>query len=241
MQYSAVPAGDRTCASIIGINPLEPTRGAFAQHVGNPTSALLRIPANMSFETATALCTCFIPSGLALFQSLQLPGSPAVPSTKPLQVLVYGGATAIDTATIQFLRLAGFVPIVTCSPHSNELVKSYGAAAAFDYKGLDCTAQIRRHTKNGLDYALDCVTTRDSMQIGYASLGRAGGRYTALDQYPEDVAAKRKIFKADWVIGSSTLGIDIEWPAPHGRNADPEAFQFGVRWKGVVQDLLDQG
>jgi NADPH:quinone reductase-like Zn-dependent oxidoreductase len=233
--------GDRVCASIMGMNPLEPGHGAFAQHVGTHANALVRIPGDMSFEVAASLCTCFMTCGLALFKSLQLPGNPTTPSTTPLQVLVYGGATATGTAAIQLLRLAGFTPVVTCSPHSTELVKAYGAEAAFDYKDPECASKIRAYTKNNLRYALDCITNRSSMQICYASLGRAGGRYTALDPYSEDVAASRKIIKAAWVVGPSMLGMDIGWPAPHGRKADADLFKFGMEWKKLVEELMAKG
>ncbi|KAI0447630.1 putative zinc-binding dehydrogenase family oxidoreductase [Xylaria telfairii] len=233
--------GDRVCAAIMGMNPLQPSYGAFAEHVGAPCSALFKIPPAISFERASSLCTCFMTCGLALFQSLQLPGDPLSPSTKRLPVLVYGGATATGTAAIQLLRLAGFAPVVTCSPHSYELVKSYGADIAFDYHDPNCAAQIRAHTRNALRYALDCITTTQSMQTCYAALGRAGGRYTALDPYPEAVAASRKIIKADWVVGPAMLGIEIGWPAPHGRAADLEMFAFGQKWKATVQQLLDKG
>nr|A0A2Z5XAK4.1 RecName: Full=Trans-enoyl reductase phm4; Short=ER phm4; AltName: Full=Phomasetin biosynthesis cluster protein 4 [Pyrenochaetopsis sp.]BBC43187.1 trans-enoyl reductase [Pyrenochaetopsis sp.] len=233
--------GDRVCASIMGMNPLEPDHGAFAQHVATHANALVRIPETMSFEEAAALCTCFMTCGLALFQSLGLPGSPVKPSASATQVLVYGGATATGTAAIQLLRLAGFTPIATCSPHSNELVKTFGAEATFDYNDPECAAKIRAFTKNGLRYALDCITNRSSMQICYGSLGRVGGRYTALDPYPEDIAATRKIVKAAWVVGPIMLGHDIGWPAPHGRKADPDLFKFGMEWKKLVEGLMAKG
>ncbi|EAW07628.1 zinc-binding alcohol dehydrogenase family protein [Aspergillus clavatus NRRL 1] len=236
-----IKVGDRVCAAIMGMNPLEPMHGAFSEHVGAHAFALVKIPDAVTFESAAALCTSFMTCGLALFKSLQLPSDPLSPTEKPIPVLVYGGASASGTAAIQLLRLAGYRPIVTCSPHSYEMVKSYGAEATFDYHGPDCAAQIRAYTKNGLRYALDCISTVQSMQICYAALGRAGGRYTALDPYPTAVAATRKIVKADWVIGPAMLGLDIGWPAPHGRKADADMFDFGQRWKATVQQLLDKG
>ncbi|KAI0186918.1 putative zinc-binding dehydrogenase family oxidoreductase [Astrocystis sublimbata] len=236
-----IKIGDRVCAAIMGMNSLEPTHGAFSEYVGAHASALVKMPAVMSFESAAALCTCFMTCGLALFRSLRLPGDPLSPSAKPLPVLVYGGATATGTAAIQLLRLSGFIPVVTCSPHSYDLVKSYGAEIAFDYHDSNCAAQIREHTRNSLCYVLDCITTTQSMQTCYAALGRAGGRYTALDPFPEAVAATRKIVKADWVIGPTMLGLEIAWPAPHRRDPDPDTFAFGQEWKATVQELLHKG
>lgn len=233
--------GDRVWAAIMGQNPLDPQLGAFAEHTGTRAPLLIKLPDTVSFETGSALGTSFMTAGLALFKSLALPGYPLGPSVKPIPVLVYGGSTATGTAAIQLLRLAGFTPVVTCSSHSFELVKSYGAEAVFDYRAPDCAAAIREHTRNGLKYALDCITTGESMQICYAMLGRSGGRYTALDPYPEAVAATRKIVKADWVLGPVMLGGEIGWPAPHGRPADMDMYAFGVKWSKTVQELLHRG
>ncbi|KAF2471758.1 putative zinc-binding dehydrogenase family oxidoreductase [Lindgomyces ingoldianus] len=236
-----IKVGDRVCVVVMGMNPLEPTLGSFAEHVGARPISVIKLPDAVSFETGAALGTSFMTAGLALFKSLALPGYPLAPSATPLPVLVYGGSTATGTAAIQLLRLAGFTPVATCSPHNFDLVKSYGAEAVFDYRSPDCGAAIRAHTRNGLRYALDCITTTESMQLCYASLGRAGGRYTALDPYPLAVAATRKIVKADWVLGPTMMGTNIGWPAPHGRPADPEAYEFAVKWTATVQELLNKG
>ncbi|TPX17557.1 uncharacterized protein E0L32_012150 [Thyridium curvatum] len=237
-----IDVGDRVCAAIMGQDPLEPALGAFAEHIGVRAAGLIKLPDAVSFERGAAIGTSFMTAGLALFKSLGLPGQPLQPSKKPLPVLVYGGSTATGTAAIQLLRLAGFVPVATCSPHNFELVKSYGAANVFDYRAPNCAAAIRAHTRNELKYALDCITTAESMGICYAALGRAGGRYTALDPYPETVAATRKIINPDWVLGPVMLGRAIAWPPPHGpRPADPEMLAFGMCWRKTIQDLLGQG
>ncbi|XWW93083.1 hypothetical protein V2A60_001011 [Cordyceps javanica] len=238
---SKVKVGDRVCAAIMGMNPLEPTHGAFGELVGAPASALFHIPDSVSFESASALCTCFMTCGLALFSSLQIPGRPLSPVAESTPVLVYGGATASGTAAIQLLRLSGYLPIATCSPHSFDLVKSYGAEAAFDYHDPECAARIREYTKNGLYFALDCITTTQSMRICYGAIRRSGGRYTSLDPFPATIAATRKMVKADWVIGPTMLGLDIGWPEPHNRRADPDLFKFGQQWKENVQQLFDRG
>lgn len=236
-----IRVGDRVCCVLMGMNPLEPGLGAFAEHVGARPIGVMKLPDDVSFESGSAIGTSFMTAGLALFKSLDLPGYPLAPSTKPIPVLVYGGSTATGTAAIQLLRLAGFAPVATCSPHNFDMIKSYGAEAVFDYRSPDCAASIRKYTSNGLRYALDCITTTESMQISYACLGRAGGKYTALDPYPPAIAATRKMVKADWVLGPTMLGRDIGWPAPHGREADIDAYKFAVKWTATVQELLNKG
>ncbi|KAK4201206.1 Enoyl reductase LovC [Triangularia verruculosa] len=233
--------GDRVCGAVMGMNPNHPDVGAFANYVGARADRVLRIPSSLPYHDGAALATSFMTAGLALFNSLKLPGSPLHPTANAKPVLVYGGSTATGTAALQLLRLAGFTPIATCSPRNYELVKSYGAEQVFDYRSPDCAVTIREYTNNALEYSLDCITTVESMKICYAAIGRRGGRYTALDPFPDVVANTRRVVKADWVLGPVMLGKDIGWPAPHGRPANPELSAFGVEWVRTVQSLLEQG
>ncbi len=98
----------------------------------------------------------------------------------------------------------------------------------------------RAQTKNNLGFALDCVSTVESTTFCYAALGRGGGRYTALDPVPEH-AHTRKAVKADWVLGPSIFGEEINWPAPYAREGSPEAVAFASKLFAVLQKLLDTG
>jgi hypothetical protein len=98
----------------------------------------------------------------------------------------------------------------------------------------------RDYTQNNLRLALDCISTIESTQACYGALGRAGGRYTALDPVPEH-AFSRKAVKADWVLGPSIFGEEIKWPPPYGRPGSSEAVDFATRYFKVLQTLLDEG
>lgn len=233
--------GDRVCGTVMGMNPQKPAVGAFATYVGAPGDLTLSIPSNVTFESAAAFGTVFATAGLALFKSLGLRATPSHPAKKPFPVLVYGGSTATGTAAIQLLRLSHLEPIVTCSPHNFNLVKSYGAVEAFDFRSPTCATDIRHFTKNSLCYALDCITGQKSIQLCYAAIGRAGGKYTSLDPYPETVAKTRKVIVADWVMGPTLIGEDITWPPPHDFKGSKELREFGEDWFKVLQGLLDEG
>ncbi|KAH6867727.1 chaperonin 10-like protein [Thelonectria olida] len=234
-----IHVGDRVCTATMGMNPLDPTVGAFAEYTAAVEWILLKIPPNLSFEEGASLGISFMTTGLALFKSLGLPGNPLAPTPKPIPVLVFGGSSATGTAAIQLLKLAGFEPIATCSPPNFGLVKSFGASAVFDYRAPNCTADIRKHTKNNIRYALDCISTTASMQFCYQAIGRAGGKYTALEPYSEAVAQTRKMVKPDWIMGPQMLGKEIVWPEPHWRPADAEMGEFGHSWTATLRKLLD--
>lgn len=233
--------GDRVCTASIGMNPHDPTNGAFAEYTATVERILLKLPPSLSFEEGASIGISFMTTGLALFKSLGLPGNPLERSTHPVPVLVFGGSSSTGTAAIQLLKIAGFEPVATCSPHNFDLVKSYGASAVFDFRAPRCTTDIRNYTKNGLKFALDCISTTASMQFCYEALGRAGGKYTALEPYAEAVAQTRKVIKPDWIMGPQMTGKEIAWPEPHWRPADPEMGKFGATWTITLQKLLDSG
>lgn len=236
-----VKVGDRVCTSVMGMNPLKPTVGAFAEYTTALDTLLLKLPPSMSFQQGASLPTSFITAGLSLFHASGLPSRPFEPSSKPTTVLVYGGSSATGTAAIQLLKLAGFDIVTTCSPHNFDLVRGYGAGTVFDYKAPDCASEIRKHTRNGLKYALDCISTMSSMQFCYQALGRSGGRYTALEPYPESISQTRKIVKANWILALQILGHKIAWPEPHRRPADPAVIEFGAAWTVTLNRLLEEG
>lgn len=128
--------------------------------------------------------------------------------------------------------------ITTCSPRNFDLVKSYGADVVFDYKSPTCGADIRAHTGNALDYALDCITEESSMKICYQAIGRCGGKYTALDPHP---ACTRKVVEPDWILASKLGGKPCSWPAPYGNDGEPAVKEFARPFFTVIQQLFDAG
>jgi NADPH:quinone reductase-like Zn-dependent oxidoreductase len=99
-------AGDPVCGAVHGSNPLDHSLGSFAHYVRVPADLLVRIPQALGWDAAAALGgvghgTC----ALALWECLQLEGSPEQPVREPTAVLVYGGSTATGTMAIQMLKL----------------------------------------------------------------------------------------------------------------------------------------
>lgn len=78
------------------------------------------------------------------------------------------------------------------------------------------------------------------MQFCYKCIGRAGGKYTSLEPFPQALH-NRPTVQPDWVLGPTLLGKPIGWPAPFARGENPEIRVFTLWWFGMVQNLLDQG
>lgn len=118
-------------------------------------------------------------------------------------------------------------------------MKSYGAEEAFDYNSPTCASDIRTYTKNSLRYALDTITSHDTMKLCYSAIGRAGGKYTALEVLPQP--SMRKTVKADWIMGITVFGKRIFLGPGYEWEPNLEHHEFGVRWVETVQPLLDAG
>lgn len=235
-----VKVGDRVLGSADSMDHKRPSGGGFAQYASTPASLTLKLPDNMSFTDAACMSTSLASAGMALWFSMSIPGTLDKPNEKKPFVLVSGGSTSTGTMAIQLLNMAGFRTIATCSPQHDELVLSFGAEKVFDYKSATCAKDIKEYTKNTLTYAIDCITVASTMKMCYEAIGRAGGRYTALDPFPE-AQATRRVVKPDWILGSTVKGRGSGWPAPYGREPDATARSFCEELYAQAQKRLDAG
>ncbi|KAK5996291.1 Enoyl reductase cheB [Cladobotryum mycophilum] len=231
--------GDRVFGAVNGSNPADTDSGSYSEYIKAVSVFTYRIPDWMSFEQAAGLSPCCIATaGVAIFQSLELPGTFEKPAEKPVDVLIYGGSTSVGGLAIQMVKLLGHRAIVTCSPKNFDLVKSYGADEVFDYKSPTCAADIKKLTRNCLKYVLDPFAEIKTMSLCFDAIGRAGGRYTALERFQEDVCNKKTV-KRELVMGASIIGFGIDIGGPYAKPESPEMRAWGVEWYQSVQRLFD--
>ena len=137
---------------------------------------------------------------------------------------------------------SGLKCITTCSPKNFDLVKSYGAEAAFDYNSSTCAQDIKTYTKNTLKYVFDVIAETKTLKLCYEAIGRTGGKYTGLEVFNESMALNmRKTVKPDWVIGLKLPGKGVDLPGGYGSPVDLECRKFGTRWFETMQRLMNSG
>lgn len=104
--------GDRVFGAVQGANPTNHQSGAFQEFVPTYEGEVLRIPGDMSYETAASIGgACIGTAAVALYCSLGLGPLPRLPPTggEPQggrkDVLVYGGSTNTGAMAIQLIKL----------------------------------------------------------------------------------------------------------------------------------------
>lgn len=237
--------GDRVLAVTFGLNASDKTAGAFAEYALATEDLSCHVPDSLSFAQASSMGLGIATAGLALFQApglnLEMPRPKPADESTPSFVLVSGGATGTGTMATQLLKIAGYTPLVTCSPANNALCESYGAAACFDYRSSTCGADIREYTANSLVSVFDCVTDASTMRMCYEAIGSSGGRYVALEAITSVVKYTRRDVRADWLMTPTITGTPVEIPGSYGRPSTPEHRIFGAELFLLAEKLLKEG
>ncbi|TGJ86284.1 hypothetical protein E0Z10_g2473 [Xylaria hypoxylon] len=213
--------GDRVCGMVHGSNPGDPGNGAFAEYVRANAQLVIKVPNSMKLSQASTLGVALATNCLALWESLNIPATPAQPSSEQFDVC--GGRV-----------------IATCSPKNFPLVKTYGADSTFDYTDRSTPEKIRALTGNRLRYALDCITDEDSVACCYTALGRTGARYTCLEQCRDELKT-RKAVKFEFLMSLEVFGDPVQLEGGYRRDSNPTRHNAAVVWFREFQRLVDEG
>ncbi|KAI1816162.1 GroES-like protein [Poronia punctata] len=227
--------------------------GAFAQYVVARADLVLKLPGHVSFEKGAGLGIGVATAALAVFdeeEGLGIPlsrlerdcGAEGEREDEEKFVLVVGGSTASGTRAMQLLRSAGYRPLTTTSAPNMPLALRFGAEKVFDYHDPATASAIRSYTSDELSLALDCVTTAETTRLCYDAMGRAGGRYVALEPFQKAVALTRPLtIEPSWIMGLTIFGEEVRLHGEYGREARPQHRILGARVFRKVQGLLERG
>jgi NADPH:quinone reductase-like Zn-dependent oxidoreductase len=119
-------------------------RGAFAEYVCAPESALVLKPEKLTFEQAASVPV----AGFTALQGLRDKGQ-IQPGQK---ALINGAAGGVGTFAVQIAKLLGAEVTGVCSTRNLEMVRSLGADHVIDYTRQDFTQSGQRY-----DLIFECV------------------------------------------------------------------------------------
>jgi NADPH:quinone reductase-like Zn-dependent oxidoreductase len=232
----AFKKGDRVAGFVHGSNAVRHNGGAFAEYVIAKGDLQILIPETMSFEAAATFGVGLTTVGQNLYQSMELPFPGDQKSeSDDTNILIYGGATATGTLAIQLAKLSGLRVVTTCSEANRSFMFELGADAVFDYHDPLVGEQIREDTDDALEIVLDTISTPQSAAICSAAISSAGGSYNAL----LEVASARDDVDSHVSMAYDLLGEPYRM-GTNERSPDSTNFEFGVKWWGLAQKLLEE-
>ncbi|KAJ8495120.1 hypothetical protein ONZ45_g12998 [Pleurotus djamor] len=212
------------------------THGAFAEYVASPVGTLLNVPDSWSFEDAAQVCLAGYTACQCLYEahSLPTPFDPAPP--QPVDILVWGGTTAVGYLVIQLAAMAGLRVITTASPRYTELLKKLGATEVFDYKDPQAGKKIHALTNGRLMHAVDCISEKTTpFQIALA-LSQEGGTIACLLTYPS------RLGKQDInVIMPLAYTVLRYWNPEECPEKRSKQIEFGARAADILNRLMESG
>jgi len=168
------------------------------------------VPSGMSEADAATYGVGFCTAAMAVFhaQGYNYPKE----EQKPGWFLVSGGSTSVGLFTLSLLRQLGINSIATASPHSFDLVKSYGADHVVDYHDKEAAIkEIQKVTGGGVVGGLECIGGDDNFNLSVRAFGEEGGQLTTLTLIPDDAIKLRREVKIDRILLYTVFGYSFEF------------------------------
>jgi NADPH:quinone reductase-like Zn-dependent oxidoreductase len=230
--------GDRVAGVVHG--GLSPERGAFAEYLKIDSDLAWKVPDDVDDAAATTFGVSAATAMLALNARLGFPYPGEKQDTQRQQtapvVFIYAGSTAAGLFTIQIAKLAGYTVVTTASPHSTDLVKSYGADAVFDYHDPDVATAIVKQYPN-ISVGVDCFSKGKSFGISDEVLKNSKGKLITLLQPPKP---KYPGVEHELILAYTLFGHPFQWLPPIGPKwlALPDDRKALARFFAVLPQLV---
>jgi len=110
----------------------------------------------------------------------------------------------------------------------------------FDYHSPTVASDIKKLTRNSLKYIVDPFSDLRTMALADEAMGRAGGRYVALESYQDMSGKKGKLIERELIMGQMITGKAIPLTDGYGKPEDPELGVWGVGCYKSIQRLVDE-
>ncbi|KIL86274.1 hypothetical protein FAVG1_10672 [Fusarium avenaceum] len=187
-------AGDRVMGFAVGMVTGNNDASALQTYTLLNETAASHLPKKLSFEQGAALPVAMTTAAIALFADLELPMRKRHASEAETgAILVWSGASAVGTATIQIAHAFGWTVYATASPKHHEWLKRLGATDVWDYHDPQVVQHIGQAAQAaGLKIrgAIDARAEDQSFDLVAATLVAAGStpaaKISTVQPWPEN-------------------------------------------------------
>ncbi|KZP08854.1 GroES-like protein [Athelia psychrophila] len=238
-----VQVGDRVGAFLYGTQ--DESNGAFAEYARYNCSSVWKLPEGMSFAEAASFPVPF----LTAVQKFVFPARPPLSvhceiwhtPHGELQILIWGGSTAVGLHAIQLAHLSGQRVIAIASARNHEFLKSIGADVAIDYEAEDVVKQIR-DSLDGLPLkrAIDTVCEKGSTHHVIDAIDPEGGYVTTTLPVDDETSSRRAQVKVEFVLDTPIKFAKV-LPMPFIPEDNERAQAWNTHEQSTIGDGLVEG
>lgn len=189
-------------------------RGSFAEYIKVEGDLVWKIPDEISDENASTFGVPAATAMQALYLHLDAPWPSSDGTNSSLTgtpIFIYAGSSSVGLFAIQLAKKSGFTVVTTASPHSFDLVRSYGADHVYDYHKANVAQDIAAEHPS-ITRALDCFSEGKSTQICAEVLRKTGGKVVTLLESKSNVPG----VKTEMIMSFQLLGRAFAWLPPIG-------------------------
>ncbi|WWC61457.1 uncharacterized protein I303_104041 [Kwoniella dejecticola CBS 10117] len=233
--------GDKIAGTITG--GTVKGRGSYAEYMVAETDLTFKVPEGTDMAGASTFGVAWGTAAQIFFQSQTHSLTPLKPVEGSPWYTLYSGATSVGLFAIQIAKLLGYKVLTFASPHSFELVKSYGADEVINYKDADAVEQALKITNGGTELGFDTISEGGSFKIALGALGPKGKVLNVINPIPEEAKAIRPEIPLFHTIFYTTLGKELNFSP---RTPDqptiipliPENAAFGKEYHARTSELI---
>ncbi|KAF5986696.1 zinc-type alcohol dehydrogenase [Fusarium coicis] len=219
-----------------GQNP--PLRwGTHQEFMTIPASLAWKVPENLPPQAAAGLSIVGLTAATGLFNDISLPLPPSVAKGTPDEgvvapegiLVIWGGATSIGMAAIQFARAARVSSIIAiASSMRHEYLKTLGATQAFDYNDRDVTGKVISALKStsGTIWALDARGSPESQALLKKAIPQHDKAVLASVMVGGDPEYKR-------IMGARHFDVEFELPGGQKMTWRKDMAAADRHWRGL--------
>ncbi|KAI9829136.1 MAG: hypothetical protein M1832_000159 [Thelocarpon impressellum] len=213
-EVSEFKAGDRVAA----FHELFAPNGSYAEYAVSQAHTTFHLPKKTSYEEAATIPLAAMTSALALWVRLGLP-EPFRPATKPIPLIIYGGASAVGAFAIKLASLANIHPLIVVAGRGQEYVRSLidesKGDSIVDYrKGDEAVVSgikdaLRKTGNDKVEFALDAVAEHGTAR-NIAMVLDAHGRLTLVLPLEKDSGIPDTV-ETTWTYVATVHGDDQDF------------------------------
>ncbi|RSH95675.1 hypothetical protein EHS25_000767 [Saitozyma podzolica] len=234
--------GDKVAGCVHG--GLFEDKGSYAQYLRAQSDLVFKVPEGLGMAEAATYGVAWVTACQALVSSQKKPW-PVEKTSDGEWFLIYGASSSVGLFAVSLAKAMGYRVIAICSPHSYDLVKSYGADHTLNYHhGVSVGDEVKQISSGGVVLGLDTISEDDSFEIALSGFkeGATEAQLNVILPPSKEATEIRKDVKVVFTLMYTLFGKEFNMtplaPQPSTIGVVPGDRDFGAEINKHTPELI---